>query len=392
MINLKINTDYKIKNILYYLCAVIIFINPLLEAPKNIVMIILLFAAIYSEVIKKQYQQFGKWDLFFFAYILSCIIGIPLAAYATHFGVVTDVLRYTIFGWIIYRSNFNEKQKIHLVCWATSGTVIALFYGAYSHYIMHEGDFWTLKSVGHVNHAAIYNAIIACMALVTLLSYWKTFTSLNKFLWLLMLLFCLAYIILGESRATFAAVFALFFIFAIIFGRKNRALTVPIVALVTIIITVSFVAKIHIFEKQQQMMEVNNILSDRDTIWQAGINTFKAHPWFGIGKKNYRMIPIKGSGFINENDHTSHAHNIYINTLVEGGIWAFFWLMLLFIGVGFSLFKYFPGHSSDSEQWANWGWCFSGLAVTLIVGLVNTTFHHEHANLIMFCSMAEHLS
>lgn len=370
--------------LIYFFCALALFVNPLMEAPKNASMGLLLVISLICEIKYKTWTRFGAWDVFFLLFILSYFVGVPLGSYPTKFGVVTDVLRYTLFGWVIYRTNFSEQQRIGLVFWATLGTVVGLIYGAWDFYWLKNGQFWTLNSVGHVNHAAIYDAIATCMALVTLVVYWSVFTVKHRAMWLVMFLICLSYILLGESRATFGAVLAVFFVLGLFYARKKKTILLGLVAVIAVIVALAVTSGVRVVKKQEFNESQDNILSYRDTIWQAGMTAFKAHPLFGLGKENFRHVPISGPGFENGVDHASHAHNVYINNLVEGGIWGFGWLMALFAGVVISLLRSIPGKTSVAAHWANWGWCVSGLGITLIVGLVNTTLHHEHGNLTMF--------
>lgn len=381
----KIQSCSDLYRLLYFFCAFVLFINPLMEAPKNISMVFLLVISLIYEIKYKRWIHFGTWDVFFLIFILSYFVGVPLSSYPTKFGVVIDVIRYTLFGLIIYRANFSEQQRIGLVFWATLGTVVGLIYGAWDFFWLKNAQFWTLNSVGYVNHAAIYSAIVTCMSLVTLVVYWSNLTIKHRAIWLVMFLICLSYIVLGESRATFGAVFAVFFVLGLSYARKRKNILFGLIALIIVIISLAIISDVRVVKKQEFNESHNNILSYRGTIWKAGMTAFKEHPLFGLGKENFRHVPISGPGFENGITHASHAHNLYINTLVEGGIWGFGWLMALLIGIIVSLLKCIPSKTSVAAHWANWGWCISGLGITLIVGLVNTTFHHEHGNLTMFC-------
>lgn len=369
---------------IYFLTAFTIFINPLLEAPKNIGMGLTLLVFIAWTIKTKSYS-FKGWDIFFLLFLIAPFIGVPFASEPTKFGVVGDILRYTLFGWIVYRAGFSETQRLGVAFWATLGTAIGLVYGAWAHYINGVGDFWTLNSVGHVNHAAIYNAIITGMALTTLLTYWRTFTLANRLMWLAMLLLCLVFVVAGESRATFGAVFAMMLGLGIVFARKNLKILFGAVGTIVLLIVVALVADVRVVAKQETNNSHNIVLSYRDTIWKAGLEEAKKHPLFGVGKENFGDIYIEGEGFTGETHHSSHAHNIYVNTLTEGGIWGLGWLLALFGGVGIGLLRNLPGKASSTAHWAAWGYGASALCITMVVGLVNTTFHHEHGNLAMLC-------
>ena len=74
-----------------------------------------------------------------------------------------------------------------------------------------------------------------------------------------------------------------------------------------------------------------------------------------------------------------HAHNIFINTLAERGTFGMCALMLLLGCWGWGLAKFFVKDNLPTEQFLFWGASFSSWLTTTVIGLVNTTLHHEHA-------------
>jgi O-antigen ligase len=371
---------------LYFLSALAIFVNPLAEAPKNIAMALLLLWVIIQAVMNKQTRTWSGWDLFFALYMLSFLVGLPFAAYHTDIGSLTDVARYSLFGWVIYRASFNEKQKVGLVFWAMMGTFVGLIYGAWVHFYTGSEQYWTLNSVGHVNHAAIYNAIICGMALAFLFSYWSTLTAGKRLMWIAMLALSLVYVAFGESRATFGAVLVVVLILGVGFARKSKKFLLLPAVFIAGLIAVAVLSNARVVVKQEQNEAADNVLSYRDVIWSSAFDVFKQHPLFGIGKENFKIIDInKWPDNKPLFTHVSHAHNIFINVLTENGIWGAFWVFGLFGAMGVTLVRYVPKRHASPVSWLTWGTACSALVVTLVVGLVNTTFHHEHANLSMFC-------
>ncbi|MGM3159581.1 O-antigen ligase family protein [Dickeya undicola] len=370
---------------LYFLSALAIFVNPLAEAPKNIAMGFLLLWMIIQAVTNKKARQWSGWDLFFALYILSYLVGLPFSAYHTDIRALTDVARYMLFGWIIYRASFSEKQKIGLVFWATLGTFVGLIYGAWAHFYIGKEAYWTLNSVGHVNHAAIYNAIICGMALTVLFSYWSAMSVGKRLMWIAMLALSLVYVAFGESRATFGAVLVVVLILGVGFARKNKKFLLLPAVFIAGLIAVAILSNARVVVKQEQNASDNNVLSYRDVIWSSAFDVFKQHPFFGVGKENFEKIDINKWSDKPLFTHVSHAHNIFINVLTENGVWGAFWVFGLFGAMGVALVRYIPKRNALPVSWLSWGAACSALVVTLVVGLVNTTFHHEHANLSMFC-------
>ena len=73
-------------------------------------------------------------------------------------------------------------------------------------------------------------------------------------------------------------------------------------------------------------------LSGRETLWRAAWLSWLSHPWFGIGPGNY------GVGFIATTSSPpktvfTHAHNLLLHTLAEGGLTG---LLVAFLGITFT--------------------------------------------------------
>ncbi|WP_192456405.1 O-antigen ligase family protein [Musicola keenii] len=370
--------------VMYFLSALAIFVNPLLEAPKNMVMASMLLWFFYKICTDRRSRHWSGWDTFFILYVLSYVVALPFSYYHTDVRSLTDVARYILFGWLIYRANFSAQQKLGLVFWAVMGTVVGLIYGAWDHYYLDHGQFWTLNSVGHVNHAAIYNAIICGMALTTLFSHWTSFSAGRRLLWLAMLALCLVYVAFGESRATFGAILAVVLFLGLGFAKRSKKfLWVPTLFIVGMI-GVAILSNARVMVKQEQYDLDNNMLSYRDTIWRSAFDAFREHPLFGVGKENFIKVDIEWQGE-SMFSHVSHAHNIFMNVLAENGIWGELWLLGLLGAIVLSLLRCLPKRNAMPVSWLSWGVACSALGITVIVGLVNTTFHHEHANLAMLC-------
>ena len=73
-----------------------------------------------------------------------------------------------------------------------------------------------------------------------------------------------------------------------------------------------------------------------------------------------------------------HGHSLYVNTLAERGLFGFAVLMLVLIAWAAALAAAVPRKDAPPLDWALFGAALAGWLVTVIVGLVNTTLHHEH--------------
>jgi O-antigen ligase len=167
-----------------------------------------------------------------------------------------------------------------------------------------------------------------------------------------------------------------------------------LIAIGSIVLAAAVLAiKPEVIEKNQALLQKDLFLSYRDGIWRAGLMAWRAHPLFGVGMSNYERIGYKeleqyaaarGETF----DRTrvvlsSHGHSLYVNTLVERGVVGLAALLAVLVLWAWSLVRHLPEDRAPPLRWAYWGAAASAWLVGTLVGLVNTTLHHEHALLSM---------
>jgi O-antigen ligase len=111
-------------------------------------------------------------------------------------------------------------------------------------------------------------------------------------------------------------------------------------------------------------------------------------PFAGVGMGNFNEIsdrhvlgwlardgrPLELRAYL----ANSHAHSLYVNTLVERGLVGSLPVALLIVAWAVLLARTRPGESEDETAFMVWGASFSGWFVTVAAGLINTTLHHEH--------------
>jgi O-antigen ligase len=146
-------------------------------------------------------------------------------------------------------------------------------------------------------------------------------------------------------------------------------------------------------QRQIENTEDHNILSQRDLIWNRGLVAWRATPWFGVGPDNYSQITVtdlrtelaaEGKPYVaTEYAGAPHAHNLYINVLVERGIVGLAALLAVLLTWGALLLRRWPQPGMQSAPLVIWGASFSAWLVTVVIGFANTTLHHEHAMLAL---------
>ena len=154
------------------------------------------------------------------------------------------------------------------------------------------------------------------------------------------------------------------------------------------IIISSMLLESSIVQKQINNQKSNNVLANRDKVWNVSIEASRFSPLLGLGLSNWHFIKLsqiqksveaRGETF-NPDSYffPGHSHSLYFSALVERGIvglmvtliFMFYWL--------YDLIKTFKWSKKSSTSFMLWAGSFSAWLATFGIGLVNTTFHHEH--------------
>ena len=149
-----------------------------------------------------------------------------------------------------------------------------------------------------------------------------------------------------------------------------------------------------IIQKQIANQNANAVMSDRDRVWNVSLEAANFYPVFGIGNGNWGLITLddlkksrveRGLPFdekIYGIEHR-HSHSLYLSALVERGIVGLLTLMLLISSWFVLLIKTYTKQKKMTPGAYLWGASLSAWIVTCGVGVVISTFHHEHAILAL---------
>jgi O-antigen ligase len=180
--------------------------------------------------------------------------------------------------------------------------------------------------------------------------------------------FLIAGVVAAGSRSYFLGIFVCFVVLLALSGSvKKIALYSVISGLVVVLIAVAvpwFSQRLSsIFSLEQNVYRLNN--------WKISWHIFLEHPLTGVGSgmlPGY-LEPYKEKGLI---DFTSHAHNMYIHELAEGGVPGF----ILVIGTQVYFFKkYFKVHKNASDPLLKA--VSLGVTLSLLNLLVAGVFEHN---------------
>ena len=365
------------------------FVLPLYEAPKNILWVV--FVVLWL-VNRWRARDFGgpwdRWDTLILLWIAS---GFATAAFAgihhDEWRAAADIVRYGGVLWLLKRSRYPDAVWIGLAAAIVAGTVVALAWG---YVVLPSTTHQQLEmnSVGHVNHSAIYLAIVFGLALAATRAWWTTSGwGLRAFGLALLAGFAIS-LQWMESRG---AIGAAFLMAAVLLGveavRQRRRLRLTVL-LVLAAAAVVMLLKPTFVEKNIKFIEAGKFLNVRDGTWRVGLSAWREFPLFGVGMDNYTRIrpedvrqwnEKRGEAFDPDALLFTHGHSLYISALAERGLVGLGVLLAVLVAWAVALVRAVPGTGAPPLQWTYWGGAAGAWMITVVVGTVNTTLHHEHA-------------
>jgi O-antigen ligase len=356
------------------LVALCLFL-PLYEVPKTLAW--LAYIVMWT-VNRARARDFGGawdlWDSLIAAWLAS---GILAAAFAGMHGDewrgVGDLLRYGL-------------AEIRLLLGALVGSAVLGILIAYGGLWSGRRQALELNSVGHVNHTAIYLAMmfVACAGWV--FARWRVLAVFAATLFLVALFWT-------ASRAAIGVGLAAVLVTGVAWWRRSRAPLLVSLATVALAVSVAWIGKAEVLNKQRANVEAHNVLSYRDGIWRAALVAWQRYPIFGLGPDNFGLAdeqhlrrwreeagePFDASLYA----YFPHAHSLYFSTLAERGLVGTLALAAVLIAWLVYLCRYRPLAGESDEGWILWSAAAGAWLVTVGAGLANTTLHDEHAVLAM---------
>ena len=381
-----------------WLLLAFVFFLPLREAPKNIFWGLYIITWVVNRARARDFG--GRWDGWDTLSALWIASGYLAAMFAgIHRGdgnevaAVNDLVKYVSLFWCVRRARYSGAEAVTLLYALVFSCVVAEVEALWRWLVTHKRHALELVSVGQVNHSAIYMTICFGIDAALTLVYWRKLARSWRVLLVTAGLVMLIGLFLTGSRAAAGAAVLLICVLALMCARLlglGRAAWAGALLLVSVALVIGGTKAL---QRQIENTEENNILSERDLIWNRGLVAWRASPWFGLGPDNYSQITerdlraqlaIEGKPY-NPHEYVAapHAHNLYINWLVERGVVGLSALLAVLGAWGLALWRYRPRAGIDDAQMVLWCASFSGWLVTVLIGFVNTTMHHEHALLAL---------
>ncbi|HEX9194956.1 MAG TPA: O-antigen ligase family protein [Azonexus sp.] len=375
------------------LLAMVAFL-PALEAPKKITVVLFLASWVINRWRSKEWGgPWSGWDFAALALIGGAYASAAFGAFWPEkgLGAANDVLIYSLVFLALRRSRFDEKFLWRLFAVAIVATLLTLLYGYWGLLVTKKRVFLGLNSVGHVNHSAIYMAIIFSMALAwagAAIGAWRQ----RALLWVAVAMLWLSLFVSGARGALIPVVlFVLLWLFARA-GMMRRALWKPLL-LVVLMLGGAVALVPGVVEKTKGNIEAKELAARRPAVARVALLAAREYPTFGVGISNFAKIdPEMVAGWQEKSGQvfdpqdlyfSTHAHSLYFNTLAERGLIGFLPLLGFLAGIGLALYRQRPQGGAAPLQQTLWGAALGAWVITVVGGVFNTTLHHEHALIAM---------
>jgi O-antigen ligase len=371
------------------------FFLPLREAPKTIFLALYVVTWLVNRTPTRNFGGPWKlWDSITLAPLASGVLAAAFAGIRTPSGrewlALNDPLMQAALLLCLWRGRYGVAQWKTLFVMLLFSCVIAELEGLWLWKIRGYNQSLQLKSVGHVNHSAVYLTIMSGLAFAFAIYSTQRCSLVKRIIFFGAFAMLLAGVLTSDSRAAVGTELVMIGILCLVAYLWLPIRKTWLTMLLIIVAAATMVLAQGTIQKQQIYARANNQLSYRDKIWNRGFTAWRANPIFGIGVGNFgeisdarisEWLETRGETFNHEKYFLpfSHAHNLFVNTLAERGIIGLF-SIVLFLGYwGWGLAKSFTGRNRSTEQTLFWGASFSSWFTISVVGLANTTLHHEHA-------------
>lgn len=368
---------------------------PSLEAPKNIFLVGYLITRIVTEIIqfKQGVKQWKSWDFLFITIIFTAFLSTVFAGFSglEEWKGFKVFLTAILTGWFLSRTHYSQNQYRIIFLLTVLAIIPPLLWGLYEYLVIHSKKSLEIHSVGHVNHSAIYLTMIFGATLGWFISQFNFKKKNEATQWQTILIGMMSFVlfislIIGQSRGAFGV--AILLGVCLLFSAKSIKIRIIGIVIMILIIISSMLLESSIVQKQINNQKSNNVLANRDKVWNVSIEASRFSPLLGLGLSNWHFIKLsqiqksveaRGETFNPDNYFfPGHSHSLYFSALVERGIvglivtliFMFYWL--------YDLIKTFKWSKKSSTSNMLWAGSLSAWLATFGIGLVNTTFHHEH--------------
>ncbi len=370
MTAIAVTTLARVKRLEFLLLCILLVVLPILEAPKNIALALFIlihvvraFAERSSSFRRPEPVEWAVWGLVLAA-AASTVVNWP---FANADKGLKDVLSYSIVFLIVYRERYTPTQKYLLTVMCAAGVTVGLI--------------WVMMALGMALFAGDEMHDRDRDRRVRERRYW----------WAILSLFLLGIFAMASRGGLLATGVALLLALWLI---RRKELWLAISLLVTVCATVVW-ALPNFFNQARIALRVTEMVFERklnhnDVVrfsnWRVAFAQVSQGGTllFGVGPRNFSVIDLSKLRFDKPLDlagnKLTHAHNLFLNKLVEEGISGLAAMLTFFFFVASALLR-----DWRADRWKNWPWlaCMGALTVPIVSGAFDTPWYNEHALLAM---------
>ena len=254
-------------------------------------------------------------------------------------------LQYVVLSGVFLFGFYREKllQSFLEISLVVAGLILCLLSGIYNlgFLVGNSGYQLVFSRYGSHNHLGDF------LVLPLLICTYNIFYKKRLYLSLILLIVFLSFFLLSYSRSAYLAfgVGCLFFLVKFVWKLRKKFTYTLKVGLISILLLVMLFFLATVFEARNYPVlgQVNYLLTDnlglkfksftakRFEYVKISFISIENNFWFGVGPGNFSSA---ASTYFSGIQSTDSSHNIFLDILVENGVFAFiFFLLLIFFAV-----------------------------------------------------------
>lgn len=379
-----------LKNLELIFLSLMIITLPSLEAPKNIFLVFYVATSLIRDLSNPKRPNWNTWDTIFLVILGTALMSTLFAGMPQHeewkgFRVLVTMIS---TGWLVSRGEYTNSELSLLFKITILGIIPPLAWGLWQLFVTHAKSDLQIHSVGHVNHSAIYLVMIFGASLGWLLSLTRDTRPLQRVGLIILTTALFISLIIGESRGAVGIGFVLGLLVILLQSKSNLTRSIGL-ASSALVLLAAVILNVGVIQKERLMEKSNNVLSNRDKVWNVSLEAARFSPALGLGMSNWHFITLdqlktsveKRGKIYNPDNYQiqwGHSHNLYLTALVDRGIVGLIVTLVFMFAWLRHLIKTFRVTKSSNQAGCLWAGSLSAWVATFGIGFVNTTFHHEH--------------
>lgn len=381
----------------YALFGALAVVLPILESPKNLILFLLLLLSVIRVVggdfTWRRPDRVETSLLFILAVsILSTAINWPLV---NGLKGLKDTLSQVLVFWLIYRAGYSGRQRHGLAALVAVGVVFGLGWGIV-HVLQSGPRQLQFHSAGTVTQSSMYLgiALIATFAVAWMGTGRSTelrAKAVNSLWWMATAIMMIGLFLMASRGAIVAVLIA---VLVLMVAARERRLWVVMTGLLTAALVLAVWLPDR-FDQHRSLVKTRESITTgafveadqgRYDNWRIAMRRISQGDslLLGIGPRNFAAIDHTKMQFdpplTIKPGRLNHAHNIFLNKLVEEGIVGLATLLFFF---GLVIARLVQDYRAGA--WRNWPWfaAVGAVIVPSIAGSFNTPWQQEHALLAM---------